>query len=526
MVSPLRSVALAGTLLVTQVFAKIGPIADLVISNKIIAPDGFNRSVVVAGGTFPGPLIVANKGQNFNLNVINKLTDHSMLKSTSIHWHGFFQSGTSWADGPAFVSQCPIATGDSFLYSFKTGTQAGTFWYHSHLGESGNNRTQYCDGLRGAMVVYDPKDPHRHLYDVDDESTVLTLADWYHTVSPAAGIIPTPVATLFNGIGAYVDGPLSALAVIAVKKGVRYRIRLVSMSCDPNFIFSIDGHEMTVIEADGINTYPVKVDSIQIYAGQRYSFVVLSGIRAQPHSDNPGFLNGLNSAILRYVGAKNEEPTTPEVASVNPLLETKLSPLENPGAPGKPRLDGADVDLPLYFGIDLDVPKFLINNQSFVPPTVPVLLQILSGANSAHDLLPRGSVFPLPLDKTIQITFIIGDTPGLPHPFHLHGHAFDVIRSAGSDVYNYKNPVRRDVVNTGFANDSVTIRFRTDNAGPWFLHCHIDWHLELGFAIVMAEENLNKKDMTHPPEAWSKLCPKYNTLTQEQLGGIVPPDSA
>ena len=39
---------------------------------------------------------------------------------------------------------------------------AGTFWYHSHI------MTQYCDGLRGVLVVYDPQDPHAHLYDVDD----------------------------------------------------------------------------------------------------------------------------------------------------------------------------------------------------------------------------------------------------------------------------------------------------------------------------------------------------------------------
>lgn len=29
---------------------------------------------------------------------------------------------------------------------------------------------------------------------------------------------------------------------------------------------------------------------------------------------------------------------------------------------------------------------------------------------------------------------------------------------------------------------------QTDNPGPWFLHCHIDWHLEAGFAIVFAED--------------------------------------
>ncbi|KAJ7694615.1 hypothetical protein B0H17DRAFT_1131916 [Mycena rosella] len=35
--------------------------------------------------------------------------------------------------------------------------------------------------------------------------------------------------------------------------------------------------------------------------------------------------------------------------------------------------------------------------------------------------------------------------------------------------------VIRDVVSTGPATtDNTTFRFVTDNAGPWFLHCHID----------------------------------------------------
>jgi len=60
----------------------------------------------------------------------------------------------------------------------------------------------------------------------------------------------------------------------------------------------------------------------------------------------------------------------------------------------------------------------------------------------------------------------------------LHGHAFHVVRSAGNTTYNYDNPVIRDVVSNGDPGDNVTIRFMTDNPGPWFLHCHIDWHLE------------------------------------------------
>jgi FtsP/CotA-like multicopper oxidase with cupredoxin domain len=50
-----------------------------------------------------------------------------------------------------------------------------------------------------------------------------------------------------------------------------YRFRLLSISCDPNFTFSIDGHKMTVIEVEGINVQPLVVDSIQIFVGTRGS---------------------------------------------------------------------------------------------------------------------------------------------------------------------------------------------------------------------------------------------------------------
>ena len=49
------------------------------------------------------------------------------------HWHGIFQNGSNWADGPVGVTQCPISPGHSFLYQFDVPDQAGTFWYHSHF---------------------------------------------------------------------------------------------------------------------------------------------------------------------------------------------------------------------------------------------------------------------------------------------------------------------------------------------------------------------------------------------------------
>ena len=39
-------------------------------------------------------------------------------------------------------------------------------------------------------------------------------------------------------------------------------------------MFSIDNHDLTVIEADSVETQPVTVNTIQIFTAQRYSFVV------------------------------------------------------------------------------------------------------------------------------------------------------------------------------------------------------------------------------------------------------------
>ncbi|EIN07541.1 laccase [Punctularia strigosozonata HHB-11173 SS5] len=494
--------------------AALPPHTNLPIVNGVIAPDGFPRPAVLAGGTFPGPLIAANKGEDFAINVQDYLHDTSMNRTTTVHWHGIQQRyGSVYADGPAFVTQCPIAPNHSFPYQFNPINQTGTHWYHSH------ESLQYCDGLRGPLVIYDPDDPAKHLYDIDDESTVITLSDWYHNVSSQ---IPAPLqawSTLINGKGRYLGGPDVNLATINVEHGKRYRFRLVSMSCDPSFNFSIDGHSMTIIEVEGNNVQPLEVGSLNILAAQRYSFVLNANkrvdnywIRAQPNDAMyDGFFNGVNSAVLHYVGASSGEPTQNVTSPGSFLLETNLHPLQNAAAPQNAQGE-ADVYINLAFNFTAGL--FTVNGVPFIPPPVPVLLQILKGAKTAHEIAPVGSVYTLPRNKVIQVSMPGAnvDAIGGPHPVHLHGHAFSVVRSAGSDKYNFHNPVKRDTVSIGGASDNVTIRFVTDNPGPWFLHCHIEPHLNAGFAVVFAEDVPDIPTTDRTTDSWRDLCPSYDLL--------------
>ncbi|KAH9998722.1 laccase [Russula vinacea] len=515
----LRTATLLLVALSGSVFA-LGPSTTLQIVSKEIAPDGFLRPATLANGVFPGPIITATKGQEFSINVIDQLTETSLDLATSIHWHGIFQHHTNFVDGAASVTQCPIVPNESFLYRFNALSQSGTYWYHSHFSN------QYCDGLRGALIIYDPDDPQSYLYDCDDADTVITLADWYHYLSTDAPAVPAFTSGLINGKGRYLGGPSNiSLAVVNVQQGKRYRFRLVSISCDPSFLFSIDGHQMTVIEVEGTNVQPLLVDGVTLLAGQRTSVVVNANqpvanywVRSLPTDAGGGtftFDNFTNVAILRYAGAPDANP--PGDPSVNvPVLqlslnETDLHPLVPSPVPGQPFPGGADININLNVQINDNRTAFLVNGVVFDPPTIPVLLQILSGAKNASQLLPAGSIYGLDPNKSVELT-IPGGAIGGPHPVHLHGHAFSVVRSAGNSTYNFDNPIIRDVVSIGNTGDEVTIRFFTDNPGPWFFHCHIDWHLTAGFAVVFAEDVPDVPQQDFVNNAWRDLCPTYEAF--------------
>jgi len=82
---------------------------------------------------------------------------------------------------------------------------------------------------------------------------------------------------IFQTIYLTVESPkifLVPFAVVNVEKGKRYRLRVFALSCRPFFTFSIDNHNITFMEADGIEHDPVEVQNIDIYAAQRVSAIL------------------------------------------------------------------------------------------------------------------------------------------------------------------------------------------------------------------------------------------------------------
>ncbi|PKI48684.1 hypothetical protein CRG98_030901 [Punica granatum] len=84
--------------------------------------------MVTVNGKFPGPRIIAREGDRVLVKVVNLVSNN-----ISIHWHGIRQLRSGWADGPAYVTQCPIQTNQSYVYNFTITGQRGTLFWHAHI---------------------------------------------------------------------------------------------------------------------------------------------------------------------------------------------------------------------------------------------------------------------------------------------------------------------------------------------------------------------------------------------------------
>jgi iron transport multicopper oxidase len=105
------------------------------------------------------------------------------------------------------------------------------------------------------------------------------------------------------------------------------------------------------------------------------------------------------------------------------------------------------------------------------------------GVNSNTYVIPYGAVVEL----------YISNHDSNSHPFHLHGHQFQVVDRAGGGLYfpgflapNPAIPMRRDVVMV-YGSGYTVIRFVADNPGIALFHCHIEWHVEAGLIATFIE---------------------------------------
>lgn len=509
-------------------------------------PDGtYKRKVIAINGEWPLPIIKVAKNDRVIIHLTNGMTD----RNASLHFHGLFMKKQNSMDGPEFVTQCPIAPGLTFTYDFVV-EQTGTYWYHLHLG------SQYSDGLRGMFIVEEENSLDYPF--AFDEEVPLTVSDWYHEESQnimkqfksrynPTGAEPIPQNSLFND---------TKNVTWTVQPDTTYYLRIVNMGMFVSQYLYIEDHIFTIVEIDGVYVEPVETSTLYISVAQRYG--VLLKTKKNPKNPVFRFVNVLDQPMLdvipedlqmistNYVQygkseAEKPAPLTNEkglfdklAATLDPVDDFTLRPVEK-----QPLLDDHDYQIVLNFTMENlgdGVSYAFFNGISYTAPKVPTLYSVLSSGDLATNPTIYGSntnTFVLLYGEVVEIVLNNMD-PGL-HPFHLHGHTFQLIsRSEGTEdenepqIYDEKNPdhtkfpeypMVRDTVMVN-ANGFIVLRFKAENPGVWFFHCHVDWHLEQGLAITLVEAPFDiQKDQKHVDVSHLASCSARKIPTKGNAAG-------
>ncbi len=295
-----KSAAILG---VASALLSAGPalagIYDLSVDRVEIDTGDFVTAGVGFNGTSPGPTLRFKEGEEVTINVTNNLDE-----PTSVHWHGLILPYQQ--DGVPTISYDGIAPGETFTYRFPV-VQSGTYWFHSHSG------FQEPDGAYGSIII-EPKgrepfrynreyvvqlaDKHPHsghrvmrnlkmtpdyynrkqrtlfdfFNDVEEKGLGATLSergDWGEM-----RMMPTDIEDV-QGFTALINGKGPEQNWTGLfKPGERVRLRFINSSAMTYFDVRIPGLQMTVVQADGNNVQPVKVDEFRIGVAETYDVIV------------------------------------------------------------------------------------------------------------------------------------------------------------------------------------------------------------------------------------------------------------
>ncbi|KAF8940365.1 Cupredoxin [Dissophora ornata] len=452
-------------------------------------PDGlFERRVVGVNNQFPPPAINVTLGDTLVINVINQIDE-----AASLHCHGLFQTGNGQFDGPSMVTQCPIPPGANFTYTIPI-EQHGTYWIHGHA------KGQYVDGLRAPLVIHNTNETYAY-----DAEYTIAFADWYHEEHE---VLLARYLSIFNPSGAE-PVPKSGLVnqmsntTFEFVPGKTYRLRLINMSALSMFHFHIDGHEFDIIEIDGIDVQRTTVTTFPVAAAQRYSVLVTA---KNSTSYNYLFHGDMDPAMFDTVPADLQLNITGTLVynTASPLAPSEDSQWDEfddallvPVVAEATSTADQLITLTAAFSVlDDYVNHATFNDITYVMPKVPTLYTALSTGNLSTNAEVYGKyAHPLVVSHNNWIEIIISNDDAGHHPFHLHGHVFQIV-GRGEGVYdptvpytgyfNTTNPARRDTVLVP-SEQNVAIRFQATNPGVWLFHCHIEWHLQAGLATTFIE---------------------------------------
>ncbi|MFT8369970.1 MAG: copper resistance system multicopper oxidase [Acetobacter sp.] len=507
---------------------------DLTISPMACTIAGKTQTIPAMNGSMPGPTLRWREGETVTLNVHNHLAE-----DTSIHWHGIRCPADM--DGVPGLSFGGIAPGQSFTYRFPV-KQSGTYWYHSH------SNMQEARGLYGAIII-DPRTPPATAWERD---YVILLSDWsdvaphdimnnlkfqddYYNFRQRTAVSLVHDAKR-DGLGAAIKNRLqwagmnmSATDISDVtgiiytylmngctpdtnwtglfRPNERVRLRFINASSMTFYDIRIPGLQMDVVQADGNDIEPVRVDEFRIGVAETYDCIVQPTdsraytIFAQTE-DRTGFARGTLAPVQ---GMR---------AAIPPMDPRPVRTMLDMGMPST--MQGMDMK-----GMDMSAPRPLaahtpplnVENQNIArmptdrladpgdglrdngrrvltyaelralhpvadtrPPSREITLHLTGNMERyiwGFDGKKFSEAEPIPLRLGERVRFTLINDTMMEHPIHLHGFWSELENGQGA-----YNPVKHTIIVQPGSKLSYLVS--ADTPGLWAYHCHLLYHMDLG----------------------------------------------
>ncbi|CAN4080688.1 unnamed protein product [Withania somnifera] len=461
------------------------------------------KSMVTVNGKFPGPPIVAREGDRLEIKVINHVQNN-----ISIHWHGIRQLHSAWADGPAYVTQCPIQIGQSYVYNFTIIGQRGTFWWHAHI-------SWLRSTLYGPIIIL-PKKNTPYPFAKPYKEVPVIFGEWFNADTEA--IIAQALQTgggpnvsdayTINGLpGPSYNCSSKDTFNPKVKHGKTYLLRPINAALNDELFFALQ----TIPSKLSMPMDPAHLTTLRFFGILEYESKSKSHLRNLPLF----------------------KPLLPALNDTN-FVTNFTSRLRSLATPQFPANVPLNIDKRLFFTIGLGTSpcdqnktcqgpngtKFSasINNVSFILPGVykphfpysPLHWFNFTGSPPNNTLVNNDTkLMVLPFNTSVELVLQDTSILGLEsHPLHLHGFNFFVVGQGFGNFdpnkdpsnFNLVDPIERNTVGVPYSG-WVAIRFLADNPGVWFMHCHLEVHTSWGLkmAWLVLDGKLPNQKLPLPP---------------------------
>lgn len=515
------------------------------------------RVITAVNGSMPGPLLLVREGDTVVIHVTNESP-----YNVTIHWHGVFQKLTAWADGPVFITQCPIRPGNRYTYKFNITGQEGTLWWHAHV--SWLRATVY-----GGLIIR-PRKGNSYPYPKPYREFPIILGEWWN--ANPLDIINQALATggAPNLSDAYtINGQPGDLYPCSKHKthkfrviqGMTYLLRIINAALNHQLFFSVANHNLTVVAVDAAYTAPYPTNVVVLGPGQTVDALMTANqpvgsyymaATVYANADGVSVDNTTTTAILTYENATRVTPVNPTLPAQNDTVAANKFYTNLTGDPSarfwKPVVVDVDEFMFMTIGLGLvscgknatcqgpfnssfaasisnfsfQLPNKLsileahffniqgIYNATFpVKPLVPFDYTNSNNSFNASLIFTSKSTTVKKVKFNTTVEIIFQDTALIAtenHPMHLHGFNFHVLAQGFGNYdpkvdrqkFNLVNPQIRNTIAVPVGGWAA-VRTRFNNPGVWLLHCHLDVHLSWGLASVFVVEDGGTPSSTLTP---------------------------